>query len=53
MTSLLISDTTFSIYYFPYIIFDFIEDIIYLFPQRSQAYLKHNTKDKNWRTIQQ
>ena len=38
---------------FPYIIFDFIEDIIYLFPQRSQAYLKHNTKGKNWKTIQQ
>ena len=41
----------------PYIILDFIEDIVHTFPQVfNLARLisqKHNIKDKNWKTTQQ
>ena len=51
MLILPISDTTFSIYYF-----QFIEDILYLFPQVFKVgkliSQKHNIKDINWKTTQ-
>ena len=52
MITLLISRTTFS-----YIIFDFLEDILYTFPQVFnlgwRVSQKHNNKDTNWKTIQE
>ena len=52
MTTLLISDTAFSIYYF-----DFPEDIPYLFHQAFNLgkliSRKHNNKDTNWKTTQE
>ena len=48
---LLITDTTFS-----YIIFDFLENILHLFPQLFNLgkliSQKHNNKNANWKTTQ-
>ena len=41
---------------FPYIIFDFFEDILQLFPQvfnlDRPIFQKHNNKNTNWKTTQ-
>ena len=52
MTTLLISDTNCS-----YIIFDFLEDTLHLFPQvfnlSRLVSQKYNNKDTNWKTTQE